>query len=498
MRGVMLKDKVVKGSVWSFIGSVGYQIVNLGIFIALSWMLDARDFGAVAMAMVFVEFVVIVARLGLVEALIQTPNLSEAQKNSAFWGALCVAILGTGLLLGGADMVAKWLKNELLVTLIFVLAVLPVLSGLSIVPEALLQREHDFKHLTLRTLVATTISGVVGLVVVFMGYGVMGLVVQRLTSEGLKTLLLWRYAAWKPCVTMNCGVFLSLLKLGVPLAMTRIVIGLSEKFRDFMIGYFLGAAALGYVKITAKLFDFVVQILLSPIVNVALATFSRVSEEPARLQKYYLKFVQIACVLALPAFLGLMVVAEEAIGVVFGEKWQATIPLLQILCLSGVAVVFNYFYTPLLTALGKGKLVLKTSLVAVALHTKILFDTVPYGLEVVYWGNLAVVAVMTLVYLRIVQQSLGFAWKQWCVQLLPPLFSACVMVVVVWGMGTLFDSSWALWILLVMKILLGVAVYAVMMGGVFRHYSQQMVVEIVPLLSGKMSWLKRFEMPRKE
>ena len=87
-----LRTKVLSGVFWIGSARVLSQITNWAISIVVIRLLTPADYGLLAMATVFLSFVVIFAEAGMGVALIQAKDLNEAMLRSAFGAIIAISV----------------------------------------------------------------------------------------------------------------------------------------------------------------------------------------------------------------------------------------------------------------------------------------------------------------------------------------------------------------------------------------------------------------------
>lgn len=64
--------------------------------------------------------------------------------------------------------------------------------------------------------------------------------------------------------------------------------------------------------------------------------FAKIRDDTEKLRVNFYKLLSVVGIINFPALLGLMVVANNFVPLVFGEKWNSIIPILQLLCVVGL------------------------------------------------------------------------------------------------------------------------------------------------------------------
>lgn len=359
----LLKNKMLSGSIWSLIAAVTRQGFGLIVFVLLSRLLAPTDFGLMAMAVAGVELICTFMMLGLVDVVVRKRDLSDADTSTFFWVTAITGFASSIAIFLLCEPLAHMFGQPQIAPMLKFLAIMPMLQSLVTVPQGLLLREMKFKRFAMRTMWSSIGAGVISVAMAFTGFGVYSLVFQRISSLAIITFSSWTLARWRPRLILRPQTVREYVPRGLSLVGSTFFNTASIRSVDLIAGFVLGPAAVGFYRIAGKLNDFVVQFLIDPIVKVALPSFSRIQEDRAALAKMYKKLTQMCASVAIPAFVGLAILAPEIVALVFGEKWAISGQLMQILCIASIGYTLNYFFKPLMTVLGYTSEIFKTQFV---------------------------------------------------------------------------------------------------------------------------------------
>jgi PST family polysaccharide transporter len=348
-----LKQKAIKGVIWSAVETWGHQVFSLIVFFVLARLLDPQDFGLIALANTFLAFVGIFLDQGFSQAIIQRKDLDVQHLDTAFWTNNILAVLLAGTSILCANWVAALFKEPDLAPVICWMSLSFVLHALCSVQGAVLQRELAFKALALRSVLATSIAGVVGVGLAWLGAGVWSLIGQYLISAIVRTIVLWWVSDWKPHLRFSKQCFNELFSFGLSITGSSFVNFINRRSDDFLIGYFLGSTALGYYSVAYKLLLVTLESSTRIIDKVAVPSFSKLQLEPERMREAFYKVTQLVNLFAIPCFLGMTALAPEIIIILFGEQWKPSIPVMQILALVGIVQSTYILNSSVLLAMGK-------------------------------------------------------------------------------------------------------------------------------------------------
>ncbi|MBD2073819.1 lipopolysaccharide biosynthesis protein [Phormidium sp. FACHB-592] len=456
-----IQEKALKGVFWSALQNWGSQAGSLVVFFLLARLLAPEAFGLVAMANIFLALLQIFLQQGFAQSLIQRQDLESDHIHTAFWSSLAI---GFGLFLigfTGADFVAAGFHESRLTPILQALSWLFLVTACGNVQQALLERAFNFKATATRVLVGTIAGSAVGIAMALSGFGVWSLVVQQIVQELVGVLVLWRASAWRPQLRFSFVRFRELFQFGFPIIGFNFLNFINSRADDLLIGYFLGAIALGYYSIAYRILTVMQQLLVQTTQQIALPTFSRLQNNLEQFRQTFYTATKLTSLVAFPTFLGVAVLAPELIVLIFGKQWLPSIPVLQVLALAGLFQSISFFKSSVFVAMGKPSWSLWLSLLSMVLNL--------IGFSIaVRWGIVAVAVAF------VVRGYLVFPIGQWAVsrlinapvltylkQFAVPLASAILMSIVILLARHLLLSITNIPILIVLvSSLLGTAVYA--------------------------------------
>lgn len=347
------KAKVARGVAWASSAKWIGQLLSLGIYTGLARLLSPQAFGLVAIAGVYIAFMQVFVQQGFGTAVIQRRELEREHLDSAFWIATSTALFLCFLSLLLAGQIARLFHEPRVAPVIGWLSFSFLFFALGSVPMALLTRELNFRALALRTLIATTVGGAVGLTMAFLGWGVWSLVGQQLVTAVLECICLWPAIPWRPGFRISKRHLRDLYGFSLSITGNEILWFFSQKSDQTMVGYSFGSLGLGPYSLASRIVTLLHEAVIGPLQSVALPAFSKLQSEPVRLERALHKFCRMSAFLILPMFAGIIVVAPEFVPLVFGAKWTAAVPILQVLSVYGALRVVVGFVHPLMIAKGR-------------------------------------------------------------------------------------------------------------------------------------------------
>ena len=331
-----LKATYVTGVKWSATSQFGRQGIQWVTIAILARLLVPEDFGLVGMTTVVIGFLALFKDLGTSAAVIQRQDLPEELLSSVFWINVFFGLVVMVLLYAASPLVAAFFQEPRVVPILQVLSTTFFISGLSILHQALLQREMAFNHLAKVELSATVVGAFTGIGAALAGWGVWSLVFQSLAVALVTTVLLWVFSAWRPKLIFHVNELRSVAYYSLNLLGFSIFNYFSRNADYLLIGRFLGAEALGYYTLAYRIMLYPLQNVSAVLGRVMFPAFSRLQKQLERFRRSYLRVAVGIALVTFPLMMGLMALAAPFVLAILGERWESVIILLIILAPVGL------------------------------------------------------------------------------------------------------------------------------------------------------------------
>lgn len=348
-----LRQQVVSGVGWKIATVAVVQVTRIVVGVILARLLVPRDFGLASMALLFVGVASVFTDLSFGQALIARREITERDRSTAFWTTVAAGALCAGAGVAAAPLVADFFSTPAVSHLFAVTSILFLITSFSSTQIALLTREMQFRSLQLREMAGTVLGGVVGVVLAFSGLGAWALVVQALTAEGVSLVLVWRFSSWRPRMTWSSESFRRLGGFAGKTSGARVLGYVNLNADNFLIARFLGAAPLGVYSVAYNVMFAPIARIAAPIQQVLFPAFALIAADRPRAGGAWLRGSRIVAAITVPAFVGLAVVAPDFVPVVLGHRWHKAIPVLQLLCIAGLAQSLQTLNHSMLQALDR-------------------------------------------------------------------------------------------------------------------------------------------------
>ncbi|MGA3400426.1 MAG: oligosaccharide flippase family protein [Acetobacteraceae bacterium] len=209
--------------------------------------------GAAAVALHIILWVGVNALFA--DALVQRAAVDDVMAASAFWASVAVGALCGMLQAGAGWLVAASLADPRLVAMSALLGTSLPLVGAGGVVQGLLTRRRDYRVLAGRAIIGQGLGTAAGVVAALGGAGAWAPVLQQVVTSAAGALALLLGAGWRPRAVWCWPPVRALLRVGLPLTASTLVLTARYRLFALLLGGTAGATALGETHMAFRLVD---------------------------------------------------------------------------------------------------------------------------------------------------------------------------------------------------------------------------------------------------
>lgn len=451
-----LKDKTVKGVIWSAVDRFSAQGIQFVFSILIARLLLPEDYGVIAMLNIFLAVSQTFIDSGFGTALIRKIDRTETDFSTVFYFNIAVAVFFYLGLFFAAPAIANFYNTPLLVPVTRVTAINLVIGSLSGIHNAKLSIAIDFKSRAKISIVSAVLTGAVGLWMAYSGYGVWALVVQTVFAGIIRTIMLWIIVKWYPKLVFSWRSFKEMFSFGSKLLASGLLDTLYNNIYTLVVGKVFSSSTLGVYAKAQALAEFPSSNITGVLQNVSFPVLSSIQNDEDKLAGAYKRFIRVSAFVIFPLMLGLSSVADPFIRLLLTDKWENTIYLLQIICFSMMWYPIHAINLNILQVKGRSDYFLKLEIIKKIQGVLILCVTVPMGIIAMSYGQ--VVSSLISLYLNTyyTKKLIGYGLWDQMKDLLPIFIHSLLM----WGLVLLVVNLMpTLWLKLIVGVLSGMIYY---------------------------------------
>lgn len=381
-----LRHKTTKGLLWSSVENFSNQGVQFIFSIILARILAPSDYGVVAMVAIFFAVAQSFVDSGFSNALIRKKDRTEEDMSTCFYFNIVVGLVAYAVLFVISPWVAEFYNQPILSPIVRVSGLNVLLNSLCVVQQAKLTFNIDFKSQAKVTLTATIISGTIGVILAYMGYGVWSLVWQGVASAVCRTCLLWIIAGWRPKSRFSKQSFHYLFGYGSKLLASGLLDTIYNNVYPIVIGKFYSPAQLGLFSRAQGWASLPSSNITRILQRVTFPVLSSIQDDEERLRADYRCLLKMSAFVVFPLMLLLAAVASPLIRVVITSKWDCCAIYLQVVCFAMMWYPIHAINLNLLQVKGRSDLFLRLEIIKKILGITIMCVTIPLGVLAMCYG----------------------------------------------------------------------------------------------------------------
>lgn len=375
-----LRQKTKRGLYWKFAEQFSNYGIQFVIGIILARLLSPEDYGLTALPAVFISVAGIFVSAGFHLALVRKPELTEKDLSTAFYYSGVVGFVMYCILFLSSPWIAEFYNAPVLEDILRVTSLGFLYNPLSTPQGVLLLRKMDFKTPTKISVISRLLTGVVGITLAYIGYGVWALVLSYLVGDIFSVICKWFVVRWVPKTGWSKESFRYLWGFGNKLMLSNLIDTLYNNITPVFIGKFYSPADLGIYNRAVQYANIPSAQLTGTIASVSFPALSAIQEDEEKLIRAYRTMLRVSAFIIFPIMMLMAALSRPLIITMISSKWESSIIYLQILCFSLMWYPINGLNLNLLQVKGRSDLFLRLEVIKKILGIFVLAVTLPMGI----------------------------------------------------------------------------------------------------------------------
>ena len=345
------RHSIASGTLFTVAMRWSDRLIGFASLLILARLLSPDDIGLIAMATLVIGLTDVLLDLGVNVALVRDRDATQAHFNTAWTLRLIQSALVTMLIIGAASWAADYFGDPRITPVLRVLAFSVMLAGLENIGVVALHKNMQFGA-EFRFLITRRLFGfLLTLAAAWMLRSYWALVIGTLGSRAFGALLSYRAHPMRP--RLDLSQFRAIFAVSQWMLLRGIGEFLHNNLHRILVGRWSSTSTMGAYTLANELSTMPSAELVAPMNRALFPAMADNRDQPESLTRLFLLALQLQTLIALPATVGLALVAGEAVPVLLGSKWQESVPLLQWLALAGIAQVLTSSGHYVLIVLGR-------------------------------------------------------------------------------------------------------------------------------------------------
>lgn len=450
------KNKVLSSLFWKLTERGGTQGIQFILQIVLARLLVPQDFGIIALITIFIVIANVFIQSGFSSALIQKKNADSTDFSSVFYLSLFVTGLLYAILFFAAPIIADFYRESQLIFIIRVLSISLFFGAVNSVQNAVVSRNMQFRRFFFSSLGGIIPSGIIGVMMAYMGYGVWALVWQQFINQFFITLILWFTVKWRPKLVFSLSRLKIMFSFGWKLLCSSLLDTIYNNLYGLIIGKVFDPAMLGFYNRGDAFPNIIVNNIDGSIGSVMFPVLSANQDDKSRLKTMVRRSIVTSSFIIFPIMIGLAMCAEPLIKILLTDKWLPCVPFLQLLCLSYALWPIHTANLQAINALGRSDIFLKLELIKKGIGVVCLCISIPFGVYVMVGLRVIMSFISTFINSFPNRRLLNYSFQEQWFDIIPSLILSVIMGIIVYMIHFI---GWNAWLTLIVQIFVGIFSY---------------------------------------
>lgn len=409
-----IKQQTLSGVKWTAIERFSIQVATFIIGLIVARILTPDDYGLVGLVGVFFTISNILIDSGFGNALVRKADRTEADYYTAFYSSLSISTVCATLIFFCSPWIASFFKQPILSPMTKWMSIGLVIGQFAMIPSAKMYIELNFKSIAKINFICSVASGLIALIIAYLGGGVWALVWLGLSSTIIRVILSYLYKPYKIILIFSKNSFHQLFGYGSKIAISGLLSSVYNEMTTIVIGKFYSPASLGNYSRGTSMATLPVNIITGIVGKVTFPILAKIQNDDTRLISVYRNYISLIMMAVVFCCLLLAALAKPLILFLLTAKWANAIIFVQIFAFAIVFDPISSLNLNLLQVKGRSDLFLRLEVIKKTIALIILLSAIPFGVIAICISK--VIYTQIAIYLNTYYTGklfgLGY-WQQW-------------------------------------------------------------------------------------
>lgn len=452
------RKKILSGLVWTYAERTLAQIVSLIVTIVLARLVTPTEYGVISICTVFIVLADTFAVSGMGSALIQKKDADQLDYSSVFYFNIFFSLIiyiGIFLL---ARPISLFYDMPLLIWPLRIMAIRIPVAAINSVQQAYVSKTLQFKKFFYATLIGTVVSGLLGVLFAYSGFGTWALVIQFLSNACIDTVVLWITVRWRPTLEYSSKRMKQLFTFGWKVLASSLLISIYSNIQDLIIGKRFSSSDLAFSSKGRQFPSLIATNINTSLGKVLFPVLAEKQNDVIEVKQMTRKSICIGTYLLTPLLFGLAAIAPSFVILLLTEAWSPCIPYMQIMCFVFLLQPIQTSSIQAIKALGRSDSYLRLELLKKVFGMVVLLVTILCfnSILAIFVGSLIAECFSTIINFPINNKLFKYTIKEQIKDILPPFVIASVMFSIVYMMNFLGIN---IGLKMILQILVGGMIY---------------------------------------
>lgn len=377
-----IQQRVAHAAVWSFGSKFGERVIEYGRLIVLARLLAPQDFGLLGVGLIAITAMESITEPGLIEGIIQRKGKVEKYLDVLWTVTIARYVVVASLLALLSPLIMRFFDAPNAQMILLAMAGAVLVNGFLNSGVVLLQKDLEFHKVGVGRLLPLLIATVVSISLALVLHNVWALVFGYMSKNMATVAVSYWIHPYRPRLSRRLDWARELFTFGRWIYFHRMLNAISSQADSIMLGGALGTANLGLYQMAQRTSIMPIREIPRGLSQVAFPVYSKMQHNIDGLRKAFMGVVEAITSLALPLAMIVVLLADEIVLFVLGDKWLQAAPAMRVLAMAGFVNGFITSGAALFNGVGKPWINLQIALLRAVVMLSVIFPmTSAMGLE---------------------------------------------------------------------------------------------------------------------
>lgn len=351
-----------KAAFINFISKYSIVVIQLIYNGVLARILLPEEFGVVAILNVFISFFVLLADMGVGNAIIQNQDLEDDDVSSIFTLSVIISIIAAVIFSILSVPISIIYSNSEYMIMCPLLSISVLFNSLNTVPAALLMKYKKFKLVAIRQVIVNLVCSIITIIFAINGAGYYSLIAYTVFTAIINFLCNYYSCSFKFKLKLKLSSINKVKEFSTFLVGYNTINYLSKNIDKLVIGKLSGSADVGNYNKAHQLTSYPLNYLTFVITPVMLPMLSQHQHNKEYIYSKYLKLVKLLSLMGMYISIVGFFCAEEVTTIFYGPNWGNAAVCFKWMSLSIWAQMINSSSSSIFQIFNKTRLQFKSGI----------------------------------------------------------------------------------------------------------------------------------------
>jgi len=408
-----------KHYIWSAFNRFGVQVIGFVGNVLIARQLTPDDYGLVAMLAIFMGISWNFTEAGFADCLIRKYDADRKDYATIFIHNIGFSLVLYLILYFTAPLISSFFQRTELIDITRILGLSIVIKAITLTEFTRIRKELKFSRIASIQLISSLISVVIAYLMALNGFGYWAIVGQTLSIAIVNLILIIILNKWVPYFYFSWSRYKEMRGFSNNLLISYFTNQLGQNMYSVFIGKFQPTPILGYFNQASKINDVSFQSINSVVLATSYPILAKETDRRLR-KKMYKNILNHFLFIQFTVSFYIIGTSHSLIVFLFGEQWEATAPILQLLVVSFILIPLTSLNSNIIKIENKSKLYRNLTILRNLLIFSSLLITFRFSIEIILYGLIGArfISVLTDVFLCgkyidfMPREQFGIALKQ--------------------------------------------------------------------------------------